>query len=81
MLANIEISIKGDKMFNQRELNYLEEILNEEILSYLRSGYGLDNEYVVTLRGMLEKLGLKELYTFARWSEDYEEVRKGENND
>ena len=60
-------------MFNQRELNYLEEILNEEILSYLRSGYGLDSEYVVTLRGILEKLGLKELYTFARWAEDYNE--------
>ena len=51
-------------MFNQRELDYLEEILNDEISEYLRSGYGVDDEYIVTLRGILQKLWLKETYDF-----------------
>ena len=59
-------------MFNQRELNYLEEILNEEIVNYLRSGYSLTDDYIVTLRGMLEKLGLSEIYRFDRWGENNE---------
>lgn len=57
-------------MFTQRELEYLEEILNETIKDYLNSGYPLTDEYVVTLRGMLDKLGLKEIYKFEKWRDD-----------
>ena len=48
----------------------LEEILNEEIKDYLNDGYELDGEYVTTLRGMLDKLGLKEIYKFEKWRDD-----------
>ena len=57
-------------MFTQRELEYLEEILNEVIKDYLNSGYPLTDEYIVTLRGMLDKLGLKEIYKFEQWRDD-----------
>ena len=59
-------------MFDIDELNILEDILNEEILSYLRSGYGTRNEYVVRMRGILKKLDLKEYYRFDDWGEDEE---------
>lgn len=57
-------------MFDKKELGYLEEMINEEIKDYLNSGYPLEDDYVVTLRGMLEKLGLKEIYKFEKWRDD-----------
>ena len=54
-------------MFNEKEQKYLEEIINEEIKDYLSSGYSLEDDYVVTLRGILKKLWLKEIYDFEKW--------------
>lgn len=52
---------------SKEELLYLEEMINEEILEYLQSGYSIDNEYIITLRNMLKKLGLKEVYNFDKY--------------
>ena len=38
---------------SKEELTYLEEMINEEILEYLRSGYSIDDEYIITLRNIL----------------------------
>lgn len=54
----------------KEELEILEEVINEEIHSCLRSGYGLYDVYVVALRSVLKKLGLKETYNY----ESYREV-------
>ena len=48
----------------KEELDVLEGVLNEEILSILQSGYGLKDSSVVIMRGLLKKLGLKEYYRF-----------------
>ena len=42
----------------------LEEIINNEIESYLDSGYKLTDEYTINLRNLLKKLGLKELWDY-----------------
>jgi hypothetical protein len=47
-----------------KDLEILQEILNEELLEYLRSGYTLNDEYVINLRNLLKKLNLKEIYNF-----------------
>jgi len=52
---------------NKEELLFLQEIINEEILSYLQSGYELTNDYINVLRGILKKLNLKETYNFEKW--------------
>lgn len=51
-------------MLNKNDLDILQEVLNEEILSYLDSGYKLDDEYTINLRNLLKKLNLKEVYDF-----------------
>ena len=51
-------------MLNKEDLDILEEVLNEEILSYLDSGYKLDDEYTINLRNLLKKLNLEEIYDF-----------------
>lgn len=56
----------------KEELEILEGILNEEILSLLKSGYGTNNQYVITMRGMLKKHGLKEYYRFDDYGESDE---------
>lgn len=53
---------------SKEELLYLEEMINEEILEYLQSGYSIDDEYIITLRNMLKKLGLKEIYNFDKYN-------------
>lgn len=58
------------KMFDEKELMYLEGVINEEIVSCLRSGEDVDGEYIVTLRGVLKKLGLKEYYRFDEWRDE-----------
>ena len=57
-------------MFNDKELKYLEEIINEEIKDYLDSGYPLTDDYVVTLREILKKLGVQEIYRFSEYEVD-----------
>ena len=51
-------------MLDKNDLDILQEILNEEILSYLDSGYKLDDEYTIDLRNLLKKLNLEEVYDF-----------------
>ena len=38
----------------------IEEMINEEIKEYLQSGYSIDDEYIITLKNILKKLGLKD---------------------
>lgn len=49
---------------NKEDLDMLEEIINNEIESYLDSGYKLTDEYTINLRNLLKKLGLKELWDY-----------------
>lgn len=51
-------------MLDKEDLDILQEVLNEEILSYLDSGYKLDDEYTINLRNLLRKLNLEEVYDF-----------------
>ena len=48
------------------DLSILEELLNEEILNFLNSGYGLNDECVIDLRTLIRKLGVKEVYNFEK---------------
>lgn len=52
--------LKDGNMMTNKELDILEEILNEEIISYLDSGYEFTNEYIIILLNLLEKFGFKE---------------------
>ncbi len=54
---------------NKEELLILQEIINEEILSYLESGYELTSSYINVLRGILKKLNLEETYNFEKMEE------------
>lgn len=54
---------------NSEDLSILQELLNEEILNYLQSGYKPTDEYVVNLRNILKKLNLKEIYNFDKCKE------------
>lgn len=49
---------------SKEENAILEELINEEIKSYLFSGYEITDNYVITLRNLLKKLGLKEIYKY-----------------
>lgn len=57
---------------SDEEIDLLEEILNEEIKNYLYSGYGFTNEYVVSLRNIIKKLGLNETSDYDKWGKYYE---------
>lgn len=48
----------------KKELQILEIILNEELLSYLSSFHKLDDKYVKDLRNIIKKLGLREVFNF-----------------
>ena len=50
----------------EEELSLLEEILNEELLSYADSGFKITEDCVVQVRSILKKLNLKEIYNFER---------------
>lgn len=54
-------------MLDKKDLDILQEVLNEEIFSYLDSGYKLDDEYTINLRNLLKKLNLEEIYDFEQW--------------
>lgn len=45
------------------DLMILEELINEEILSLIESGYK-DSDNIKQLRNLLKKLNLKEIYNF-----------------
>lgn len=47
----------------KEDLMILEEIINEEIHSQIDSGYK-ESDYVKTLRELLKKFDLKEIYNF-----------------
>lgn len=49
---------------SEQDLVNLESLINEEILSFINSGYSIDNEYIIDLRNLLKKFDLKELYSF-----------------
>ena len=51
---------------SKEELLILQEIINEEILSYLQSGYELNSCYINVLRGILKKLNLDDTYNFEK---------------
>ncbi len=53
-------------MLDTDDLSILQELLNEEILSYLQSGYEVTDEYVIGLRTIIKKLNLKEIYNFEK---------------
>lgn len=57
---------RGENMkdITKNDLAVLEELLNEEILSYLDSGYNLKDDYVISLRNLIKRLDLKEYYNF-----------------
>ncbi len=65
-LAGVNMSI----VFTTEEMYILEDILNEEILEYLRSGYNVQDDYVKILRNMIKKLDLKEVYNFDRYNKE-----------
>lgn len=60
------------KHLTKDELEILEGLLNEEILSCLQSGYDINSKYVITMRGMLKKFNLKEYYRFDDYGESDE---------
>lgn len=74
---NRKLKAKAMSGLTEKETLYLEEILNEGIKDYLDSGYYLDDDYVVTLRGMLAKFNLKESHPYDIWYKRYD---KDENN-
>ena len=47
----------------KEDLTILEEIINEEIHNQIDSGYK-ESDYVKTLRELLKKFDLKEIYNF-----------------
>ncbi|MCI9434056.1 MAG: hypothetical protein HFI86_02105 [Bacilli bacterium] len=55
-----------NKILNKEELSLLQELINEEILNYLDSGYKIKDEYVINMRNLLKKLDLNEIYNFDR---------------
>lgn len=60
---------------SKEELDTLEEVINEEILSYLDSGYNLTDEYVIILRNILKKLNLEERYNFNNYKKAREKYK------
>lgn len=56
----------------EKELNYLEGIINEEIQDYINSGYPKSDDYVKTLREILKKLHLQEYFDYDKWGDDKE---------
>lgn len=63
-LKNSLINVEVITMLSDEELDLLEEIINDEIISYLESGYKNTSEYVVSCRNILKKLNLKELFNY-----------------
>lgn len=55
-----------NKILTKEDLSMLQELINEEILNYLDSGYKITDEYVINMRNLLKKLDLNEIYNFDR---------------
>ena len=45
---------------SEEEKSILQEIINEEIKSYLESGYKETSDYIIILKRLLKKLNLEE---------------------
>lgn len=60
---------------SEEEKSILQELLNEEIKSYLQSGYKITDEYVITLRNLLSKFDLKETYKY-EWRKNNKNIKK-----
>ena len=67
-------------MLDRKDLECLQEILNEEILSYIQSGYKITDDYVVLCRNILKKLNLKEIYNFEYAESIIEKEKTNDNN-
>lgn len=52
---------------NKEDLEMLEELINDEIESYFKSGYNIESDYIKKLRNLLRKLNLKEYYDYDKW--------------
>ena len=64
------VGVNISTVFSTEEIYILEDILNEEILEYLHSGYNVQDDYVKTLRSIMKKLDLKEVYNFDLYNEE-----------
>lgn len=53
---------------NKDELETLQDLLNEEIISYLKDGYSKTDEYVVYLLSIIKKLNLKLVYNLDKYA-------------
>ena len=49
---------------SKEELVVLEQVLNEELESYLDSGYSLSSKWVITIRNLLKKLSMVFFYVY-----------------
>lgn len=49
---------------NKEDLEILEELINDTLEAYLDSGYYLTDTYIIRLRNLLKKLGLKEIWDY-----------------
>ena len=52
---------------SEEQLSIIEELVNEEIKEYFRSGYGIDNHYIIQLREILKYFRLKEWWDYDNW--------------
>ena len=57
-------------MFTKNELAILEELLNDEVFSYLDSGYSIDDEYIVDIRNIMRKINVKETRNYDDFRSD-----------
>ena len=56
----------------KEELEVLEQVLNEELESYLDSGYSLSSEWAIIIRNLLKKLNLSEYWNYDKYYKDNE---------
>ena len=53
----------------REDFELLEELINEEIKEYLESGYySICSDFIIQMRELLQKLGLKEIYNFNEYN-------------
>ena len=49
------------------EKDILEDLLNEDLLEHIHSGYSVEDEYSITIRNLMRKFDIKERYNFDRY--------------
>jgi len=52
-----------------KDMGIIEELINQEMISHLDSGYSINDEYFIDLRNLLKKLNLKEKCNFDLWND------------